>query len=152
MPTIPTYTKCSQLGCKNHRSKFNSFCMEHGGRDEQTYNPKYNKTAKRIASNAPYKTKQWAVLRQIQLSKHPMCAGCLGDGIVTPAKVVDHLFPWTQISKEAFYVNRFQSLCLAHHSEKTQLEQHGIYRRYGKVRKDFGINDYALEMRVGSET
>lgn len=123
--------------------------MEHGGRDKQTYNPKYNQREDRKANGLMYKTKQWEVLRKIQLSKYPMCAGCLADGVVTAAKVVDHLFPWTQISKEAFFINRFQSLCPTHHAEKTQLEQHGIYRRYGAIRRDFSINDYATEMRLG---
>jgi 5-methylcytosine-specific restriction enzyme A len=149
MPTIPSYTKCSQLGCNNPRSKFNSCCIDHGGRDKQTYNPKYNQREDRKANGLMYKTKQWEVLRRIQLSKQPLCAGCMADGMVNAANVVDHLFPWTHISKEAFFINKFQSLCPTHHSEKTQLEQHGIYRRYGAIQKDFGINDYASEMGVG---
>ena len=138
MPSIPTRTICSELGCKNPRSKYNGYCLDHGGRD--TYDQKHNR--KRTESNGMYNTAQWLALRQIQLSKHPLCAGCESEGIVTPATVVDHIFPWRQINKEAFFINKFQSLCYAHHSEKTQLEQKGIYRRYGPPRADLSRLDY----------
>ena len=138
MPSVPSRTICSELGCKNPRSKYNSYCLDHGGRD--TYDQKHNRS--RADSNALYKTAQWLSLRQIQLSKHPLCAGCQADNIITSATVVDHIFPWRQISKEAFFINHFQSLCYAHHAEKTQLEQRGIYRRYGPPTVDLSRLDY----------
>lgn len=142
MPSIPKYTKCSVLGCKNSKSRFNSFCMEHGGRD--TYNhTKYNASEERKASNEKYQSRQWQKLRKIQLSKQPLCQACLIDNVVTPAKHVDHVFPWMQIEATAFYYNLFQSLCHSHHSEKTALEQRGIYRHYAEVIKDFTKEDYA---------
>ena len=150
MPTIPTYTKCSILGCKNSKSRFNSFCMEHGGRD--TYNhQRYNSDAERKARNEKYQTRQWQKLRQIQLSKQPLCQACLINNIVTPAKHIDHVFPWAQIDPSAFYHNLFQSLCVAHHSEKTALEQKGIYRHYASVIKDFTKGDYQrIRVQLGS--
>jgi 5-methylcytosine-specific restriction protein A len=93
-----------------------------------------------------YNTSQWLALRQIQLSKHPLCAGCEADNIVNAATVVDHIFPWKQINKEAFFINKFQSLCYDHHAEKTQLEQRGIYRRYGKPSVDLSRLDYMTLM------
>lgn len=142
MPSIPTNTTCSHLGCKNTKSKYNQYCIEHGGRD--VFNQKYNKDRKSF--NDMYNTRQWLSLRQIQLSKQPICIACQSQGIITPANVVDHLFPWSQISKEAFFINRFQSLCQTHHSEKTQLEQKGIYRAYGTPHKDYAQADYARVM------
>lgn len=139
MPSIPTYTKCASLGCKNNRSRFNSFCLEHGGVDvARTYTNKKRQDASKL-----YSSPNWKHLRQIQLSKHPLCAGCIANGIVTAAVHVDHVFPWNQIGKAAFYYNVFQSLCASCHSSKTSLEQKGIYRRYGPPIKDFTINDYA---------
>ena len=146
MPTTPTYPLCHELGCKNISSKFNRFCIEHGGRDAQVYNPKYNANRKHF--NKKYNTKQWEVLRQIQLSKQPLCIACQSEGIIVPALVVDHLFPWSQISEQAFYINRFQSLCATHHATKTQLEQHGIYRAFGTPPIDYGRGDYARVMGV----
>lgn len=142
MPTIPSNTKCSMLGCNNPRSKHNSYCLQHGGRD--TYNTKHNKqTNERKEQIALYQTAQWHTLRQIQLSKNPLCQACLIDGVVTQAQHIDHLFPWMQLNKEAFYINIFQSLCAEHHREKTHLEQRGIIRYYKQVIKDFKLTDYA---------
>jgi hypothetical protein len=53
------------------------------------------------------------------------------------------LFPWSHISKEAFFINKFQSLCDTHHAHKGQLERMGIYRRYGTPPKDYKKTDYA---------
>lgn len=146
MPTIPSNTTCTHLGCKNPKSKYNQYCIEHGGRDDKRFDQKYNKDRKSF--NDMYNTRQWLTLRQIQLSKNPICAGCQAEGIITPAKVVDHLFPWSQISKEAFFINRFQSLCQTHHSEKTQLEQKGIYRAFGTPHKDYTQGDYQRVMGI----
>jgi 5-methylcytosine-specific restriction protein A len=136
MPSIPNNTQCSHLGCKANKSKYNQYCIQHGGKDEY----RYNDTKKRKDFNAKYNTRQWLSLRQIQLSRHPLCEGCKAEGIITPATVVDHIFPWSQIGEQAFYMNKFQSLCVPHHSEKTQLEQKGILRAYGI--KDYTIGDY----------
>jgi len=146
MPTVPNNTKCSVLGCKNVKSKHNSFCLEHGGRD--TYNHKrYDNSQKRKEQMAMYNTAQWQTLRQIQLSTEPLCASCLSQGIVTQAKHIDHVFPWQHIGQVAFYINLFQSLCTSCHSSKTSLEQRGIYRKYGSPNKDYSIMDYTRVCR-----
>lgn len=143
MPTLPKYTLCLDLGCKQQRSKFNAYCMEHGGRD--TFNhSKYNASEKRTEANVKYSTKQWRTLRQIQLSKHPLCAACLCENRITPALHLDHLFPWSTVSDTAFYHNVFQSLCQPCHSIKTALEQRGIYRHYATIpHTDYKLVDYA---------
>lgn len=146
MPTIPSNTTCTHLGCKNPKSKYNGYCIQHGGRDEQRFNQKYNKERK--AFNDMYNTNQWLTLRRIRLSKNPLCCACEAEGIIKAAKVVDHVFPWAQISNEAFFINRFQNLCIPHHSEKTRLEQKGIYRAYGTPNRDYTRSDYARVMSV----
>lgn len=141
MPSIPTYTKCSVLGCKNTKSKYNSFCTKHGGRDKFEYdraskNPNYKEAQKK------YNSTQWQILRQVQLSTEPLCASCLSSGIVTQAQHIDHVFPWQHIGDIAFYHNVFQSLCQPCHSSKTKLEQKGIYRKFGKNVIDYTLSDY----------
>lgn len=146
MPTIPKFTKCLHLGCKEERSKFNAYCMGHGGRD--TFDHKrYNSTEKRKAFNEKYQTSQWRKLRQIQLSKHPLCAACLSEGRIASAEHIDHLFPWSNIGEKAFYHNVFQSLCGSCHSIKTTLEQRGIYRHFGIPNRDYKLSDYAWVMK-----
>lgn len=138
MPTLPTYTKCSHLGCKGHRARYGGgYCIEHGGRD--TYNA--NETEERKQFNSAYQTAFWRSTRATQLSRQPLCQACLSRGVVTPAKHVDHLFPWRKIGGHAFKHNVFQSLCHECHSHKTQLEAQGTCRYYALD----NVIDYALE-------
>jgi 5-methylcytosine-specific restriction protein A len=142
MPSVPYYSKCNSLGCKNPKSRYNSYCMDHGGKDRHLLPA--HKSFKRKEFNDMYQTKQWRIQRQIQLSQHPLCAGCLSKGKIAQAQHIDHIFPWSKISPEAFYINLFQSLCQSCHSSKTALEQKGVYRRYGIPHRDYRIHDYQL--------
>lgn len=135
MPTLPTNTKCSSLGCKNPRSKLNTYCIEHGGINTVD-------TEQRKAFTSMYQTAQWKTQRQVQLSKQPLCESCLTMGKVVQANHVDHLFAWTKIGKQAFYNNVFQSLCTHCHSHKSAQEKQDIYTHYA-TGKQYSINDYA---------
>ena len=146
MPTVPSATKCSTLSCKNTKARFSSLCVEHGGRD--TFNHKrYNNSDSRKQAGDKYNSTQWRQLRQIQLSTHPICAGCKVDNIITQALHVDHIFPWQQIGEQAFTHNLYQSLCASCHSSKTTLEQQGIFRRYGY--RDYIAQDYRIAVVNG---
>ena len=143
MPTVPTATKCSTLGCRNNKAKYSALCVDHGGRD--TYNHKrYNNTDKRRDASDKYNTSQWRTLRQIQLSQYPICAACKTEGIITAAQHVDHIFPWQQLGDIAFTHNIYQCLCAKCHSSKTQLEQQGIFRKYGEPNRDYTKADYRI--------
>jgi 5-methylcytosine-specific restriction endonuclease McrA len=85
-------------------------------------------------------------MRAAQLSKEPLCAGCLAGGIVTAADTVDHVFPWQQIGEHSFYRNMFQSLCVSCHTLKTAMEKRGVFRRYGKPSHDYIRGDYSHVM------
>ena len=98
----------------------------------------------------PLYSKQWKVFRQIQLSKHPICAGCKSNNIITPAQHVDHVFPWMQIGEHAFIHNIYQSLCQSCHSSKTQLEQRGIFKHYGV--RDYNLSEYRVVVANRIET
>lgn len=139
MPSIPNYTKCSHLGCKNNRSKLNSYCIEHGGKE-------WIDNEKRKEFNSHYQTAYWKQKRAIQLSSHPLCQSCLTVGKVSQAVHVDHLFAWQPLGKEAFKRNIFQSLCPECHSHKTALEKQGIYRWYISEVKDYSLSDYQYVM------
>ena len=136
MPSIPTNTKCAQLGCKNKRSRLNTYCVAHGGIDTVNTND-------RKQFNSRYQTAQWKVLRQMQLAKQPLCECCLKNGKVVVADHVDHLFAWNHIGDEAFYKNVFQSLCSNCHSYKSGLEKQGIYRHYASG-QDYTKHDYRI--------
>lgn len=145
MPTVPSNGKCAQLGCKNPRSKCNSFCLEHGGYDIY----KQQSTEERNRFNSMYQTRFWKAKRIAQLSSQPLCQSCLAKGIVTPAIHIDHVWAWNSLGKDAFYANWFQSLCHECHSHKTSLEAKGIYRHYmDGIYMDYQIADYYRLVKV----
>lgn len=119
MPYAPLNTQCRELGCKNPRSKLNSFCLDHGGLDHLNH-----------GKDNAYSNPAWRTIRRAQLSKQPLCQSCLISGQVTPAVHVDHVFPWRHIGEHAFLHNIFQSLCHACHSYKTGQERQGSYEHY----------------------
>lgn len=140
MPSVPTQTKCAELGCTNPRT-VTVYCLQHGGRD--TVSRYTAQTDERRESNAQYATRHWQKIRKAQLSKQPICGSCISRDIVTQAHHVDHVFPWRQIGRQSFYINLFQSLCASCHSSKTTLEAKGIYRYYhSSSYKDYTIQDY----------
>ena len=140
MPTLPTYTKCASLGCKNTKSKLNSFCTDHGGKE-------WIDTEDRKQFNSMYQSAFWRQKRQTQLSIQPLCQACLSEGRIGSAIHIDHVFAWKVLGKQAFTHNLFQSLCAEHHSHKTALEQQGIYRHYSDPIKDYSLGDYRHILR-----
>lgn len=138
MPYLPSSNKCSQLGCKEQRSKMNSYCVQHGGKE----------WIKSETASA-YQTPAWRSIRQRQLSIQPLCQACLIDGRVELGNHVDHVFPWKQIGGKAFLHNVFQTLCGAHHSHKTGQEQQGKYEHYtSNGLKVYTEHDYNTVIRT----
>ena len=119
MPIAPLNTKCRELGCKNDKTSRSTFCAEHGG----------GITEKGRENSKLYSTGYWQKQRRAQLSKDPLCAACLLEGRVVQAEAIDHVFPHRQ-NAEKFKTNLFQSLCIAHHTIKTQEENEGKYLHY----------------------
>ena len=131
MPTAPYNTKCSMLGCENPKSRMNSFCLDHGGKDKyETVYDHSKLTPEAKAFKAAYSTPFWRSTRATQLSRQPLCQACLTRGFVTAASEVDHLFPWSKLGKAAFKHNVFQSLCKQCHHHKTVREQRGYIEHY----------------------
>ena len=141
MPTIPTYTKCSDLGCKEERQHNSSYCAIHSRKKEMS--------EERWMNQQEYKSQFWKSTKRRQLSSAPLCASCLLRGRVCQANHCDHVFPWTKIGKHAFENNIFQSLCAECQSHKTQLEQRGVveWYRHDKL-ETLTIDDYSLAMRI----
>lgn len=149
MPTVPSYSKCNELGCGNPKAERSNKCESHKRiplphtRIARGDRPKKREVKPRNPATA-YNSSKWYALRQIQLSRYPLCAACKADGTITSAKHVDHVFPWRHIGDTAFTHNILQSLCHSCHSIKTRLEQEGIYRRYGTPCIDYYKDDYLL--------
>ena len=136
MPTVPKYSKCRELGCNNPKTYRSTFCVQHGG----------GTTEKGKENNKLYGTAFWKKQRKIQLSKNPLCAACLLEGKVVQAEHIDHVFPHRQ-DQSKFKSNLFQSLCVSHHTLKTQEENKGIYLFYspnGMI--TYTDNDYGFQV------
>jgi len=143
MPSVPVNSKCSSLGCNKPRSKLNTLCITHGGIDNMPTRE----------SDSIYQTPLWKIMRMAQLSKQPLCQGCLSRNIVATANHVDHLFAWKHFGRHAFARNIMQSLCANCHSHKSGLEKQGIYRHYARdAVKDYSKNDYAYVLINAEKT
>lgn len=68
-----------------------------------------------------YNSQRWKQIRVRQLTAHPWCAECAGEGRYTPATDVDHITRHRG-DPMRFYAGPFQSLCHACHSRKTLRE------------------------------
>lgn len=136
MPYAPFNSVCRELGCKQPRSKLNSFCADHGGLDHTNH-----------GKDNAYSDPAWRTIRRGQLSKQPLCQSCLTKGHIASAVHVDHVFPWRHIGEHAFFNNIFQSLCHECHSYKTGQERKGIFIHYkADGEKELTKDDYAYAM------
>ena len=119
MPYTPVNDKCRELGCNNLKTSRSAFCNIHGG----------EKTQKDKDNSKLYSTAYWKKQRIAQLSNSPLCQACLLEGKVVQAVAIDHIFPHRQDANK-FKNNLFQSLCVPHHTLKTQEENEGKYLYY----------------------
>lgn len=141
MPTVPFNTKCRELGCKNPKTYRSTFCEQHGG----------SPTDKIKENNKLYQSGFWKKWRNKELSKNPLCAACLLEGKIVMANTIDHVFPHRQ-DQNKFKSNLFQSLCISHHTLKTQEENKGQYMYYspnGIV--TYTDNDYGFQIANKAE-
>ena len=70
---------------------------------------------------------RWEKARVGHLLDHPLCAMCLADGMVTSAKVVDHIVPHRGDQTLFWSKANWQSLCTTHHNAtKQRIEARGI--------------------------
>lgn len=121
MPSCPRPV-CNVYRCKEQTRPGSSFCADHAPP------PPANQTKRE--TDREYKTAVWQTIRAGQLSRQPLCQSCQLAGRVTLGVHVDHVIPWRIIGLAGFTNNRFQTLCQPCHSQKTGLEQRGIFRHY----------------------
>ena len=134
MPSMPSPNICKFLGCFDKQQFGSNFCEKHGAKRSI----KYKRNEKL------YNTSLWSGIRKSIMSIYPLCGACLLRGIVRQSDCVDHVFPHQQDAGK-FSRNLFQGLCNPCHTQKTRLEQQGIYRHYTKDKYiDYNSTDYSL--------
>lgn len=70
---------------------------------------------------------RWSKAAKGHRRRSPLCRYCELEGRVTPAELVDHLYPWRRFGRDIFWVTLFWvSSCTACHSGfKQQVERQG---------------------------
>lgn len=86
-----------------------------------------------------YGSRRWKARRLAQLQAEPLCAYCLREGKVTPAKVADHKTPHRG-DEDLFWNGELQSLCKPHHDSDKQREERG-----GRPRVQIGDDGWPVE-------
>ncbi|MEG0936266.1 MAG: HNH endonuclease signature motif containing protein [Clostridia bacterium] len=62
---------------------------------------------------------RWRKARTLYLRKHPLCAECRRNGVLTPATVVDHIVPHRGDERLFWDEANWQPLCKTCHDQKT---------------------------------
>ena len=65
-----------------------------------------------------YQSSAWRSLRAKFIAAHPLCAECQKKGVVTPARVVDHILP-INMGGAALSEDNLQALCDRCHNAKS---------------------------------
>ena len=71
---------------------------------------KHDGSYQREASDPRYHTPRWTQLSKRWRMQHPLCAECLGKGIIKQAQCVDHIVP-APICEDFYDESNLQSLC-----------------------------------------
>ena len=120
MPKIPK-RPCRYSGCPNLCEK-GIYCEEH--RKEWSHD------AIRGGAAARGYDAHWRKARKAFLSRHPRCAECLKNGVLTPATVVDHIIPHRGDPHLMWDESNWQALCKSCHDRKTWTEDRNPVYRY----------------------
>ena len=108
MPKRPK-RPCRYPGCPN-LCESGTYCPEHSAGSPDRL--------RGSAAERGYDAK-WRRARKLFLQRHPLCANCLSQGIVTPATVVDHIVPHRGDRALFWDENNWQPLCKSCHDRKT---------------------------------
>ena len=74
-----------------------------------------------------YDTLRWRRVRELQLSRQPLCEACLAAGFTVAASVVDHKIPLSECGIEkAFDLDNLRSLCKPCHDVRTGSDKRRI--------------------------
>ena len=108
MPKRPK-RPCRYPGCPN-LCESGTYCPEHSAESPD-----------RLCGSAAERgyDAKWRRARKLFLQRHPLCANCLSQGIVTPATVVDHIVPHRGDRALFWDENNWQPLCKNCHDQKT---------------------------------
>jgi 5-methylcytosine-specific restriction enzyme A len=97
-----------------HRAVHNGRCAEHA-----TSSGQYTRPDRGTTTEQGYGW-EWQKLREAYLRDNPYCVQCMSDGVITAARVVDHIVPLRQGGSSD--AGNLQALCDRCHNRKRQRE------------------------------
>ncbi|WP_314407369.1 HNH endonuclease [Pseudomonas kuykendallii] len=113
---------CCHAGCGRLIAN-GSYCAVHQVAAEErraaqlkAANKRYNRT--RDESDKFYSTVAWRNFRNYYLIVNPLCVDCEADGVIEPAKVVDHIKPFKEHPELALDESNMRGLCRAHDNRR----------------------------------
>ena len=108
---MPKHPKrpCRYPGCPN-LCESGTYCPEHSAESPDRL--------RGSAAERGYDAK-WRRARKLFLQRHPLCANCLSQGVLTPATVVDHIVPHRGDHRLFWDEQNWQPLCKSCHDRKT---------------------------------
>ena len=108
---MPKHPKrpCRYPGCPN-LCESGTYCPEHSAESPDRL--------RGSAAERGYDAK-WRRARKRFLQRHPLCANCLSQGVLTPATVMDHIVPHRGDHRLFWDEQNWQPLCKACHDRKT---------------------------------
>lgn len=121
--------RCTYPGCRQR--------VKSGRCDEHRREARRQQDSRRGSRRERGYTVAWDKYRLNYLKLNPLCVHCLGLGVYTPAKIVDHIIPIDGNSDVLFWPEwNHQPLCHACHNTKTfrhdpltkQKRRNGDYR------------------------
>jgi len=110
LPYAPKHP-CNYPGCIVLVDSSNGRCEKHSTQLQRDLH-------RDSAARRGYGSK-WRIARKAFLIRNPLCAECLGRGILRAATVVDHVVPHRGELKLFWDESNWQSLCGPCHSRKT---------------------------------
>ena len=122
MPTLIN-NPCRTPTCSQPAVAGKPYCAKCGTRHPQNTTPHRTGPIPTISTSGDpfYSSRTWRRIRSVCLTRHPLCAECLRNGITTVATVVDHIVP-RRAGGGDYDVNNLQSLCVSCHNSKTSKE------------------------------
>ena len=114
--------KCSNRRCRVLIDYDKKYCDKHK-EDANKHHKTYDKYKRDRRSMSLYHSVAWRKLRRQALIRDEwLCQMCLKEGILTQAKIGDHIIPIKQDWDKRLDIDNIQSLCMSCHNKKTNEE------------------------------
>ena len=118
---------CSFPGCPELVEPDSSYCEMHKTKTNANRNKLYDEKERDPKFSMFYNSSVWRKLRNLKLSRDPLCEYCMEREQIKIASEVDHVIPLKVVWSKRLDINNLKSSCHRCHMKKTQEDR----REYG---------------------